>query len=1590
MPLLGGGGGDDAEFTAAMLAAAQETTSVVSPWQQTSTAANDAGWALTTATMTSNTSAATGDAFWSGIDPDILGVPYVDAVQAEEEAKDRQRREAYKAWLDYQLVAAGKKKKDASQTMATMTGTSSLAASLTGSLNGLGNSLRGSSLSPPRVTTTIADGKPVIIRPSTALSMFDDDDRRGGDDQTDTDAMPNEIDDADWDSDAEGANTGKWEKGEWVPIVKPKKTWWDPTALAQQLAAEKEEKAKKRVVEEQQQWKNAKIIRITDNWLHEETKRTVEDLKKTQKMPEDYEQALLASIRQKQLEAEEAAAAEAEAKRANSRSRSLRNSVMLEDGTIRKSRSKSTAAKSGSQVFSASDFLNAPSGLDALPNTPFVAGDELGGEGVGGDGDDGDASSPDGRMRSPPADGSPSSALRARRQSRRASSSRRKSRSAFDLPTLPDDDDAASHYSGGSGASSRSGSPSSRRKRRAHRRKSTMVGDELLDYDLLGQVSPDDFVGYTYVASIDRLVRAITRFALNYKDVLIYKQGTLHAIRHLEDLKVQAAELLTQYEERYAYRATVERDYIQAMKTAKFYHDKVSAFKEKVRVARLMNNVSVNGHTPISWAAAYGAYDIVEEMLSRGGMVGYNAQLYHMTATYLQMSYQIYQVSYRARNRQADEAKIRRDKAQGLLPKDLPLVAGSSGNSKAQQMELMKELTMLRDKRQKLLDHIKYLRSKMRFPVPEAVYCGKWELVKRIFERRLLQPYFMNTWTYPSPPPTYRRRLERQYDHEKMSILEVLTHGMNDLAAGWYMPEFGWVGANDPREPYGETYMEIHRIVQLLKERKYAFLQGRHRIRILANERRNQREGEKAMIAAILRHDFVMCMQLAQDRGITIDLETSDGQTALIAASEEDPDAMNHEYMVNLDGRKCLAVEFLLDRVYYRPGVNLETTKGYTALIRAAMLGRAHVVSALLDRGANIDYQNTLHGRTALHYAAACGHETVTRILVERLANVTLRDHNGQTPYDIAEQENFIQLMSVLSQFRSGNLGTVQLTRGYVNNQKLCPLGCGTILLPFDVPAHVNECPLRIVPCPLGCELRTLAREIDDHLQAECPKRFITCPECHQPDQFRAEELPIHLHDDCIKRIVACPLECGKEMEFHDVALHVERLCAHRLVACPNQCPMDMQLRFVDLPEHLETTCINRRVPCPLKCRSMVIFHRLAEHMDQVCSLRPTTCQFCHTTVTFEAKDRHESQECAQRLVPCPWKCGQSVSVGALEEHKATVCGKQAVECSLGCGRKVYRAVMETHQRTECTNRLVPCPHGCMETIAAASTTTATAASVAPGAPPQERPRCVPAKLLPYHLKYDCPHRPARCSLCQGDVTAATLTQHQEDQCPRRMVHCRNPGCQKTLPFDEREEHEIRLCRFRMAPCPQGCGERVLTLHMTNHCARQCPMRYVDACPYQCTLTQPLRAKDVDYHLACECPRRHQQPAAAVLSSTQPLTKPPGSANRSTQSRQGTAAPSSSSADGDGLNVAASAAMHQLLAATAPPMRSSSQLASTTPSLSSVASSPHLLMSSSMSALSMRKMTQPSVALSSTSPSPSPSPLLSRTRPSSTQQPLPR
>ena len=157
------------------------------------------------------------------------------------------------------------------------------------------------------------------------------------------------------------------------------------------------------------------------------------------------------------------------------------------------------------------------------------------------------------------------------------------------------------------------------------------------------------------------------------------------------------------------------------------------------------------------------------------------------------------------------------------------------------------------------------------------------------------------------------------------------------------MPSVGWVGPNDHREPYGETQHEISEILLEIHHKKAAFLANRKRIRLLALEKINQRTGEKSMLKAIKAKDFRKCMDLAMNRGITIDLETPEGFTVMLCAAEENVDATNHVYMTNDDGRECLAVEYLLDRLYYRPSVNMEGNASHFLII--VMLSLIHGVN---------------------------------------------------------------------------------------------------------------------------------------------------------------------------------------------------------------------------------------------------------------------------------------------------------------------------------------------------------------------------------------------------------------------------------------------------------------------------------------------------------------------------------------------------------------------------------------------------------------------------------------------------------------------
>ena len=155
------------------------------------------------------------------------------------------------------------------------------------------------------------------------------------------------------------------------------------------------------------------------------------------------------------------------------------------------------------------------------------------------------------------------------------------------------------------------------------------------------------------------------------------------------------------------------------------------------------------------------------------------------------------------------------------------------------------------------------------------------------------------------------------------------------------------------------------------------------------------------------RHDPLAAL-LASHPALTADEAAALGDVAALRAHlDRDPDAVRR-YAV--DGETLLhrAAQFgrtevcalLLDRGADANAYSKNAEE--VAPIHAAIGGRQyHVVPLLLDRGANVDAQET-HGFTPLHQAAALDLRDLADLLLDRGANPTVEADEGRTPADIA------------------------------------------------------------------------------------------------------------------------------------------------------------------------------------------------------------------------------------------------------------------------------------------------------------------------------------------------------------------------------------------------------------------------------------------------------------------------------------------------------------------------------------------------------------------------------------------------------------
>ena len=99
-----------------------------------------------------------------------------------------------------------------------------------------------------------------------------------------------------------------------------------------------------------------------------------------------------------------------------------------------------------------------------------------------------------------------------------------------------------------------------------------------------------------------------------------------------------------------------------------------------------------------------------------------------------------------------------------------------------------------------------------------------------------------------------------------------------------------------------------------------------------------------------------------------------------------------------------------VDAMYERDGVS-----GFTLLMDAAYYGHERVVELLLQRGAEVNQQNSM-GASALMGAADNGHEKVVELLIRHGAEIDLLTSNGSTALMYAAQEGHERVVDLLLQ----------------------------------------------------------------------------------------------------------------------------------------------------------------------------------------------------------------------------------------------------------------------------------------------------------------------------------------------------------------------------------------------------------------------------------------------------------------------------------------------------------------------------------------------------------------------------------------------
>ncbi|OQS07308.1 hypothetical protein THRCLA_20181 [Thraustotheca clavata] len=825
--------------------------------------------------------------------------------------------------------------------------------------------------------------------------------------------------------------------------------------------------------------------------------------------------------------------------------------------------------------------------------------------------------------------------------------------------------------------------------------------------------------------------------------------------------------------------------------------------QRRVDVCELLAFTSLNGHTPLSYASGIGNERAIRILLSRGANGGHSDRERYLSAKLLQNAMKLY-----TQQLKSDQVEI---------------------------FSIIRYITM-----QPLYKALKRCRQTQRVPLHEAAYNGHAEVLQLLADTGTA-PVWQISYIEPiaAAPGQLNYQQPKNQDFgmnvwrlvmQNYSLTKSLELGKSRRTCIPFHDGRAWdfIHSN-----YNDAENELESILSSSaknQEQKRTEQMGR---KTVLRRTRHMQELHNKLDRAIQDKDYTTASELL-DQGAYPDHATKNGMTILMQAATED------RYMTNIDDQCVLMVEYFLDRKQARPSPNCISTSldgkfSHTALSIAAHFGSTLSGRILVDRGADVNIQDPIFGQTALIHAVQSNKEDFVIFLLQHRANLHVKDVFGKSAFTYASErrnESMLNLLSAASADMQHNLTIFGKSVEY----GLCRWGCGysaqnslpvvhngeglVISMRNPLREHEEECPKRIVPCPLHCnKLDLWSEEVQIHVNLECPYRLLPCTNPKCDTQIAANILSQHIHNECPHRTVACQL-CGESSLAHKFDSH-SAICRMRLVNCPS---CSMELHAIDTTNHLKHECELRSVRCLLGC-GFITFNQRYQHETRECIKHRIECIFsCEEGTTPETQSEHE-QICINRLVPCPNHCHENTKACELNDH-LKICRLRFVPCSLQCGRQIRAIELNEHISTECSKRQVQCEFCGIQLL---------------------------FNILDFHITKECPCRIQSCGAC-GDsgILAKDMTNHKESQCRMRYVECAfvKDGCMKTkLFYYEKANHENFECKYRTIWCPLGCQTHLIARHLKSHEA-ECVMRFT-VCSLGCGAE--MREKDRFDHEAFNC-----------------------------------------------------------------------------------------------------------------------------------------